>query len=76
MKITCVSKAAVDSPGGCKLNVSVKKPSHLATGNLPALDTCTDKPLPPLVPHDFHEAWVTLVHVVFQWAFQLLCDDT
>lgn len=54
--------------------MGIKKSCHLSSGNLPALNPGSDQSLSLLVPDDLHQAGVPLVHILLQWAFQLLCS--
>lgn len=61
-------------PGGSELDMGIKEARHLPGGHFPALDARTNEPLSLLIAHNFDEARVALVDILFQRPLQLLWE--
>lgn len=57
-------------PAGVELNVRVKEAHDRRRGRVPAVYSGSDQALPLAVPHDLHQARVTLVDILVQVEFQ------
>lgn len=54
--------------------MGIKEARHLPGGHFPALDARANESLSLLIAHDFDEARVALVDILFQRPFQLLWE--
>ena len=60
-------------PDSVELDVCIKEAHHGGSGRVPAVYPRSNQTLSLAVPHNLHQAWVTLVHILVQIKLQLHC---